>query len=139
MLNPDGVINGWYMLSILRVKFKSFNKGQSHRCSLSGKDLNRQWKDPNKLLYPTIYWSKRLVKQILSMGHVPMVCSQSLAEASTLKNIVNSFVATFTVILVGKISFRLDAKRRVTPLHWEDSILAGWKEFVFHVSFPSLY
>jgi len=46
MLNPDGVINGNY------------------RCSLAGCDLNRRWKTPNKTLHPTIYHTKRLVKQI---------------------------------------------------------------------------
>lgn len=45
MLNPDGVINGNY------------------RCSLAGCDLNRRWKNPSKLLHPTIYYTKKLVKQ----------------------------------------------------------------------------
>lgn len=36
MLNPDGVINGNY------------------RCSLIGSDLNRRWKNPNKVLHPEI-------------------------------------------------------------------------------------
>ena len=46
MLNPDGVINGNY------------------RCSLAGCDLNRRWKTPSKVLHPTIYHTKKLVKQI---------------------------------------------------------------------------
>lgn len=45
MLNPDGVINGNY------------------RCSLAGCDLNRRWKTPNKQLHPTIYHTKRLIKE----------------------------------------------------------------------------
>jgi hypothetical protein len=44
MLNPDGVINGNY------------------RCSLSGHDLNRQWKDPSKKLHPTIFYTKLMLK-----------------------------------------------------------------------------
>ena len=44
MLNPDGVINGNY------------------RCSLSGCDLNRQWKVPSKVLHPTILAAKKLAK-----------------------------------------------------------------------------
>jgi len=44
MLNPDGVINGNY------------------RCSLAGCDLNRRWKNPSKVIHPTIYNSKKLVK-----------------------------------------------------------------------------
>ena len=46
MLNPDGVINGNY------------------RCSLAGCDLNRRWKFPSKTLHPTIYSTKKLVKQL---------------------------------------------------------------------------
>lgn len=43
MLNPDGVINGNY------------------RCSLAGCDLNRRWKNPSKVLHPTIYHTKQLI------------------------------------------------------------------------------
>ena len=46
MLNPDGVINGNY------------------RCSLAGCDLNRRWKAPNKHLHPTIYQTKKLIKDL---------------------------------------------------------------------------
>ena len=46
MLNPDGVINGNY------------------RCSLAGCDLNRRWKTPHKLLHPTIYATKRLIRDL---------------------------------------------------------------------------
>jgi murein tripeptide amidase MpaA len=45
MLNPDGVINGNY------------------RCSLAGCDLNRRWKTPSKVIHPTIYSTKNLVKE----------------------------------------------------------------------------
>lgn len=44
MLNPDGVIHGNY------------------RCSLLGCDLNRRWKNPSKLLHPTIYAAKKMIK-----------------------------------------------------------------------------
>ena len=46
MLNPDGVINGNY------------------RCSLAGCDLNRRWKSPSKILHPTIYHTKKLIKEL---------------------------------------------------------------------------
>lgn len=46
MLNPDGVIYGNY------------------RCSLLGCDLNRKWEKPNRLLHPTIYYSKLLIRQM---------------------------------------------------------------------------
>lgn len=42
MLNPDGVIIGNY------------------RCSLSGKDLNRQWIDPKQQLFPEICATKNV-------------------------------------------------------------------------------
>ena len=42
MLNPDGVIIGNY------------------RCSLAGQDLNRQWRDPPKHLFPEIYYTKEV-------------------------------------------------------------------------------
>ena len=46
MLNPDGVINGNY------------------RCSLAGCDLNRRWKSPSEVLHPTIFATKKLVKEL---------------------------------------------------------------------------
>ena len=52
MLNPDGVINGFY------------------RNNLSGDDLNRQWRQPSEELHPTIYNLKermRLVESRLAL------------------------------------------------------------------------
>jgi cytosolic carboxypeptidase protein 2/3 len=46
MLNVDGVVNGNY------------------RCSLSGADLNRRWKNPMKTLFPEIWEIKKLCKQM---------------------------------------------------------------------------
>jgi len=43
MLNPDGVVIGNY------------------RCSLAGQDLNRQWRDPIKHLFPEIYATKEVI------------------------------------------------------------------------------
>jgi murein tripeptide amidase MpaA len=56
MLNPDGVINGNY------------------RCSLAGCDLNRRWKNPSKVLHPTIYNTKKLVKSLHNERNVVMFC-----------------------------------------------------------------
>lgn len=56
MLNPDGVINGNY------------------RCSLAGCDLNRRWKFPNKILHPTIYATKRLIKAVQSERQIVLFC-----------------------------------------------------------------
>uniref|UniRef100_A0A4W3GZL4 Cytosolic carboxypeptidase 1 n=1 Tax=Callorhinchus milii TaxID=7868 RepID=A0A4W3GZL4_CALMI len=55
MLNPDGVING------------------SHRCSLSGEDLNRQWLNPNPEIHPTIYHTKGLLQYLASIHRTPLV------------------------------------------------------------------
>ena len=48
ILNPDGVIYGNY------------------RSSLMGVDLNRRWKNPSKFLHPTIYYTKSLIKHIIT-------------------------------------------------------------------------
>ncbi|KAI8820492.1 uncharacterized protein EV422DRAFT_496960 [Fimicolochytrium jonesii] len=51
MLNPDGVVNG------------------SHRCSLAGVDLNRQWRHPHRKRTPTVWWIKRLWSYIIDHGN----------------------------------------------------------------------
>ena len=56
MLNPDGVIYGNY------------------RCSLLGVDLNRRWTHPNKLLHPTIYYTKKLLQSFTEENEVLMYC-----------------------------------------------------------------
>ncbi|XP_070542811.1 cytosolic carboxypeptidase 1-like isoform X3 [Ptychodera flava] len=55
MLNPDGVING------------------SHRCSLSGEDLNRRWLDTSPDLHPTIYHTKGLLQYLQLIDKAPLV------------------------------------------------------------------
>lgn len=56
MLNPDGVTNGNY------------------RCSLAGCDLNRRWKFPSKSIQPTIYYAKKLIKELHQERQVALVC-----------------------------------------------------------------
>ena len=56
MLNPDGVINGNY------------------RSSLAGCDLNRRWKNPSKILHPTIFHAKRLIKQVHEERGLVLFC-----------------------------------------------------------------
>jgi len=56
MLNPDGVINGNY------------------RCSLAGCDMNRRWKNPSKIIHPTIYHTKKLVKTFHRERGLVMFC-----------------------------------------------------------------
>jgi cytosolic carboxypeptidase protein 2/3 len=52
MLNPDGVIIGNY------------------RCSLSGNDLNRQWKNPSPKFHPEIYAVKEMFQKTLKWRDV---------------------------------------------------------------------
>jgi cytosolic carboxypeptidase protein 2/3 len=56
MLNPDGVVNGNY------------------RCSLAGCDLNRRWKTPSKVIHPTVYNVKMLVKTLHQERGVILFC-----------------------------------------------------------------
>jgi ribosomal protein L32 len=56
MLNPDGVVNG------------------NHRTNLTGADLNRRWKYPSKLLHPTIYSMKRMIKSFASESDLEIIC-----------------------------------------------------------------
>jgi len=56
ILNPDGVINGNY------------------RCSLSGQDLNRRWKAPNRVLHPVNFAVKRLIRAFMKEREVLMYC-----------------------------------------------------------------
>lgn len=55
MLNPDGVVNG------------------NHRTSLTGADLNRRWKYPSKLVHPTIYSMKRMIKSFASKTDLEII------------------------------------------------------------------
>ena len=47
----------------------------SHRCSLSGDDLNRRWINPSILLHPTIYHVKGLLLYLQSIEKTPLVSS----------------------------------------------------------------
>lgn len=56
MLNPDGVVYGNY------------------RCNLLGYDLNRQWKRPDRVLQPTIYYAKDMLRQLREERRVQVFC-----------------------------------------------------------------
>jgi hypothetical protein len=69
MLNPDGVIEGNY------------------RCNLTGNDLNRQWNNPDKDKYPTIYYTKKLILSIAnSSSTILLYCD--MHGHSKIKNMV---------------------------------------------------
>jgi len=52
MINPDGVIFG------------------NFRCTLSGQDINRQWKTPNEFLNPESFYLKNYIKNAAKSGEV---------------------------------------------------------------------
>ncbi|XP_044750070.1 cytosolic carboxypeptidase Nna1-like isoform X2 [Coccinella septempunctata] len=56
MLNPDGVIVG------------------NNRCSLSGKDLNRQYRTVMREAYPSIWYTKLMVRRLIEECGVSMYC-----------------------------------------------------------------
>jgi len=56
MLNPDGVVYGNY------------------RTSLLGIDLNRRWINPNKVLHPTIYYTKKVTQVLGEEREIVMFC-----------------------------------------------------------------
>jgi hypothetical protein len=85
MLNVDGVING------------------SHRCSLAGVDLNRQWKKPSMEHTPTVYWTKILWKFLKTVKQEDAVLSCDFHGHSRKKN----------VFLFGNDNCSLDTKRDV--------------------------
>lgn len=56
MLNPDGVIVG------------------NSRCSLSGKDLNRQYKIATRNTFPSIWYTKLMIERTLIKSEIAMYC-----------------------------------------------------------------
>ncbi|KAM6435884.1 cytosolic carboxypeptidase 3 isoform 1-T2 [Liasis olivaceus] len=56
MLNPDGVIVGNY------------------RCSLAGKDLNRNYKSDLKESFPSIWYTRSMIKRIMEERNVLLYC-----------------------------------------------------------------
>jgi hypothetical protein len=55
MLNPDGVVHG------------------SHRCSLAGVDLNRQYVTPDRALHPEVFHVKQLIRNLVAKGRPPVL------------------------------------------------------------------
>jgi hypothetical protein len=58
MLNPDGVIVGNY------------------RCSLTGKDMNRNFRHPRKQTFPIIYHMKELIQSLQRERREVGICFQ---------------------------------------------------------------
>ncbi|XP_025931887.1 cytosolic carboxypeptidase 3 isoform X3 [Apteryx rowi] len=56
MLNPDGVIVG------------------NHRCSLAGQDLNRKYKSNLKEFYPSIWYTRNMIKRVMEERDILLYC-----------------------------------------------------------------
>jgi len=56
IINPDGVINGNY------------------RCSLSGQDLNRRWKNPSRVLHPVVFSIKKMMRIFAKERPIELYC-----------------------------------------------------------------
>ncbi|KAM9633661.1 cytosolic carboxypeptidase 3 isoform 6-T6 [Morphnus guianensis] len=56
MLNPDGVIVG------------------NHRCSLTGQDLNRKYRSNVKKFYPSIWYTRNMIKRVMGDHGVFLYC-----------------------------------------------------------------
>ncbi|KAM6092977.1 cytosolic carboxypeptidase 3 isoform 2-T3 [Theristicus caerulescens] len=56
MLNPDGVIVG------------------NHRCSLTGQDLNRKYRSNVKKCYPSIWYTRNMIKRVMGERYVFLYC-----------------------------------------------------------------
>ncbi|NXS63731.1 CBPC3 carboxypeptidase, partial [Brachypteracias leptosomus] len=56
MLNPDGVIVG------------------NHRCSLTGQDLNRKYRSKMKKFYPSIWYTRNMIKRVMEERDVFLYC-----------------------------------------------------------------
>ncbi|CAG9333763.1 unnamed protein product [Blepharisma stoltei] len=67
MLNPDGVRYG------------------KTRSSLLGVDLNRRWLNPNKILHPTIFYTKKMLQSFSETHEVMLYCD--LHGHSTKRNV----------------------------------------------------
>lgn len=50
-MNPDGVMYG------------------NSRCDISGADINRQWNNPDRLLFPTVYNTKKFFEKLANEGY----------------------------------------------------------------------
>ena len=81
MLNIEGVIHGrygkysysFYSVELINQDILATNRVQliyyvhhvfSHRCGLSGDDLNRRWRSPSEKLHPSIYHAKGALSYI---------------------------------------------------------------------------
>ncbi|CEF67184.1 Cytosolic carboxypeptidase NnaD [Strongyloides ratti] len=113
MLNPDGVING------------------SHRCSLSGNDLNRTWHCPIKNIHPEIYHTKDLHghsrrSNIFIFGNNPE--ESWLDEDSKIIN--EEFMKLPEILELSSSSFSITDSRFTIAKSKESSArIALWRQF----------
>jgi hypothetical protein len=93
MLNPDGVVNGNY------------------RCSLEGCDLNRRWLKPSRVplsvnvkeLHPTVYHTKKLVKELHKERELALFCD------------LHGHSRSYSAFMYGCRSLELPESTRIYP------------------------
>lgn len=56
MINPDGVSIG------------------NSKCSLSGHDLDKYWRNPDRFIHPEIYYTKKVIENISKNNKVVFMC-----------------------------------------------------------------
>lgn len=71
----------------------------SHRCSLSGEDLNRQWQSPNPELHPTIYHAKGLLQYLAAVKRLPLVSGRASWSLCTSVSLLMNSLVHFTLPL----------------------------------------
>ena len=64
----------------------------SHRCSLSGQDLNRQWIDPSPTLHPTIYHTNTIIHWLVAHNRSPTVRNEEIHITHVLHVDVCAFI-----------------------------------------------
>ncbi|KAK4467811.1 hypothetical protein MN116_008736 [Schistosoma mekongi] len=77
-VHPGESNSSWIMKGLLEkllstddIKIVELRK--IHRCSISGKDLNRHWINPSPLIHPTIYHSKMLLQLLAICERSPYI------------------------------------------------------------------
>ncbi|UJR33783.1 hypothetical protein I4U23_021209 [Adineta vaga] len=135
MLNPDGVIIGNY------------------RCSLTGKDMNRNFRHPHKQSFPTIYHIKQLVqtlqkerREILAFcdlhGHsrksnvFAYGCDGCDGPQPDMKNFLNARVLPFIMSKTAPEMFAFDdCKFHIRRCKESTGRVVMWKEMMIKNSF----
>lgn len=99
MLNPDGVIVGNY------------------RCSLSGHDLNRNYKTMLKDTFPPVWNIRNMIKKWVSLFNIPFLLSWiKFGENLLLLKIVSELLRMVYYSIYFSLAVRCDTENRICKL-----------------------